>query len=59
MSIGLFVEGKSDKDTIPKLTRKLLGTSPKIIPRTILRSLPMPIPRRLLVTARAFGDFAD
>ena len=37
MSIGLFVEGKSDKDTIPKLIRKFLDTSPKIIPRTIHR----------------------
>jgi hypothetical protein len=37
MSIGLFVEGKSDKDTIPKLIRKLLDTPPKIIARTIHR----------------------
>jgi len=37
MSIALFVEGKSDKDTIPELIRKLLGTSPRIIPRTIHR----------------------
>jgi len=37
MSIGLFVEGKSDKDTIPKLIRKFLDTSPKIIPRRIHR----------------------
>lgn len=37
MSIGLFVEGKSDKDTIPKLIRKLFDTPPKIIPRTIHR----------------------
>jgi len=37
MSIGLFVEGKSDKDTIPRLIRKLLHTSPKIIPRMIHR----------------------
>ncbi|MFQ5811628.1 MAG: DUF4276 family protein [Anaerolineae bacterium] len=37
MSIGLFVEGKSDKDTIPKLIRKFLDTPPRIIPRTIHR----------------------
>lgn len=37
MSIGLFVEGKSDKETIPKLIRKLFDTPPKIIPRTIHR----------------------
>jgi len=37
MSIGLFVEGKSDKDIIPKLIRKFLVTSPRIIPRTIHR----------------------
>ena len=37
MSIGLFVEGKSDKDTIPKLIRKFLDTPPKIITRTIHR----------------------
>jgi hypothetical protein len=37
MSIGLFVEGKSDKDTIPKLIRKFLDTPPKIITRTIRR----------------------
>jgi hypothetical protein len=37
MSIGLFVEGKSDKATIPKLIRKFLDTPPKIIPRTIHR----------------------
>lgn len=37
MSLGLFVEGKSDKDTIPKLIRKFLDTPPKIIPRTIHR----------------------
>lgn len=37
MSIVLFVEGKSDKDTIPKLIRKFLDPSPKIIPRTIHR----------------------
>lgn len=37
MSLGLFVEGKSDKDTIPKLIRKFPDPSPKIIPRTIHR----------------------
>jgi len=39
MNIGLFVEGKSDKDTVPKLIRKLLDAPPppKIIPRTIHR----------------------
>jgi len=37
MSIGLFVEGPSDKDTIPKLIRKLFDTPPRIIPRTIHR----------------------
>ena len=37
MSIVLFVEGKSDKDTIPKLIRKFLDTPPKIIARTIHR----------------------
>jgi hypothetical protein len=37
MSIALFVEGKSDKDTIPKLICKLFDTLPKIIPRTIHR----------------------
>jgi hypothetical protein len=37
MSIGLFVEGKSDKDTIPRLIRKFLDTPLKIIPRTIHR----------------------
>ena len=37
MSLGLFVEGKSDKDAIPKLIRKFLDPSPKIIPRTIHR----------------------
>jgi hypothetical protein len=37
MSIGLFVEGKSDKDTIPKLIRKFLDAPLKIIPRTIHR----------------------
>jgi len=37
MSIGLFVEGKSDKDAIPKLICKLLDSSTKIIPRTIPR----------------------
>jgi hypothetical protein len=35
MSIGLFVEGKSDKDTVPRLIRKLFDTPPKIIPRMI------------------------
>jgi len=37
MSIGLFVEGKSDRDTIPKLIRKLFDTPPKIVPRAIHR----------------------
>ena len=37
MSLGLFVEGKSDKDAIPKLVRKFLDPSPKIVPRTIHR----------------------
>ncbi len=37
MSPGIFVEGKSDKDAIPKLIRKILDPSPKIIPRTIPR----------------------
>jgi len=37
MSIGLFVERKSDKDTIPKLIRKLFDTPPRIIPRMIHR----------------------
>ncbi|MGA9347880.1 MAG: DUF4276 family protein [Anaerolineae bacterium] len=37
MSIGLFVEGKSDKDAIPKLIRKFLDTPLKIIPRMIHR----------------------
>jgi hypothetical protein len=37
MSIGLFVEGPSDKDTIPKLIRKFLDTPSKIIPRIIHR----------------------
>jgi hypothetical protein len=37
MSIALFVEGKSDRDTITKLICKLFDTPPKIIPRTIYR----------------------
>ena len=37
MSIVLFVEGKSDKDTIPKLIRKFLDPPPRIIARTIHR----------------------
>ncbi len=37
MSIGLFVEGKSDKDTIPRLIRRFLDAPPKIITRTIHR----------------------
>jgi len=37
MSLGLFVEGKSDKDSIPQLIRKLLDPSPGIVPRTIHR----------------------
>jgi len=38
MSLGLFVEGKSDKDALPKLIRKLfLDPSPRIVPRTIHR----------------------
>ena len=37
MSLGLLVEGKSDKDAIPKLIRKFLDPSPRIIPRTIHR----------------------
>jgi len=37
MSIALFVEGKSDKDTVPELIRKLLDIPCKIITRTIRR----------------------
>lgn len=37
MSIGLFVEGKSDKDTIPALIRNFLDPSPRIICRRIPR----------------------
>lgn len=37
MSLGLFVEGKSDKDAIPQLIRRLLDPSPGIVPRTIHR----------------------
>jgi hypothetical protein len=37
MSIGLFVEGKSDKEAISALVRKLLDIPSKIITRTIHR----------------------
>ena len=40
MTIGLFVEGKSDKDTIPILIHKILkphGVSPRVLTRKIPR----------------------